>query len=161
MSGILIGQPAPQFSLPVTGGTTLSLPQCAGKKLILYFYAKDNTAGCTGEAREFAQLYEEFTALNALILGVSRDSIASHEKFKAKLALPFDLLSDSEGQVCELYGVLKEKNMYGKKRIGVERSTFLINEQGIITGVFRKVKAAGHARVVLDALKVHSVPESN
>lgn len=153
MSEILIGQPAPVFSLPVTGGTTLSLAQCAGKKVILYFYAKDNTAGCTGEAREFAELYADFTVLNTLILGVSRDSITSHEKFKAKLALPFDLLSDTDGQVCELYGVLKEKNMYGKKSIGVERSTFLINEQGVITGIFRKVKAAGHARVVLDALK--------
>ncbi len=152
MSEILIGQPAPVFNLPATGGTTLSLAECAGKKVVLYFYARDNTAGCTGEAREFAELHADFAALNVLILGVSRDSMITHEKFKAKWALPFDLLSDADGHVCELYGILKEKNMYGKKSIGVERSTFLINEQGVITGIFRKVKAAGHARAVLDTL---------
>lgn len=153
MSDIQIGQPAPAFRLPATGGTTLDLAQCAGESVVLYFYAKDNTAGCTGEAREFAELFAEFRALGVLVIGVSRDSIASHDKFKAKLNLPFDLLSDADGQICELYGVLKEKTMYGKKSIGIERSTFIINEHGIVTGIFRKVKAAGHARTVLETLQ--------
>ncbi|HWR43767.1 thioredoxin-dependent thiol peroxidase [Sporomusa sp.] len=147
------GQAAPDFTLPATGGNQVTLSQYQGKKVVLYFYSKDNTSGCTDEAREFRDMYEAITAAGAVILGVSKDSLETHEKFSAKHELPFLLLSDTDRVVCQLYGVFKEKNMYGKKVMGIERSTFIINEQGKITRVFRKVKVAGHAQAVLAALK--------
>jgi peroxiredoxin Q/BCP len=147
------GQAAPEFTLPATGGSTVSLSAYRGKKVILYFYSKDNTAGCTDEAREFREAYTDFLAAGAVILGISRDSLSTHEKFSAKHELPFPLLSDTDGMVCRLYGVLKEKNMYGKKVMGVERSTFVINEAGKLAYIFRKVKVAGHTQAVMGALK--------
>lgn len=124
-----------------------------GKKVILYFYPRDNTPGCTNEACAFRDNFSAINNLNALVLGVNRDSLNSHDKFIQKLNIPFVLLSDSEGEVCKLYDVLKEKNMYGKKSIGIERSTFIIDENGIVKKIFRKVKVDGHVEKVLEALK--------
>ncbi|KAB2952721.1 peroxiredoxin [Heliorestis acidaminivorans] len=144
-----IGQEAPDFTLPASDGSTFSLKSLRGQKVILYFYSKNNTAGCTKEAVEFRELYEEFKALNMVIIGISRDTVSSHQKFIAKHDLPFLLLSDEDRSVCDLYQVLKEKMMYGKKTIGVERSTFVIDADGLFQHIFRKVKAAGHAPEVL------------
>lgn len=152
MSELSTSAPAPDFTLPATGGTTVSLSAHRGKKVILFFYSKDNTAGCTNEVREFRDIHPEIIAAGAVVFGVSRDSVAAHEKFSAKLGLPYQLLSDADGAVCSLYGVIKEKNMYGKKVLGIERSTFVIDGDGHIARAFRGVKVAGHARAVLAAL---------
>lgn len=154
MDSLVVGALAPDFTLPASGGVAVSLAQYRGKKVVLYFYPKDNTPGCTQEACEFRDMHPQLTAANAIVVGVSRDSEAMHDKFIAKLSLPFVLLSDKEETVCRLYDVLKEKNMYGKKVIGIERSTFIIDEDGRLLYVFRKVKAAGHAAAVLAALTV-------
>ncbi|MDR3588972.1 MAG: peroxiredoxin [Negativicutes bacterium] len=153
MDEVSSGQPAPDFTLPATGGKPVSLSSYRGQRIVLFFYSKDNTSGCTAEVHEFGDLYNEIAAAGALVFGVSRDSLATHEKFSAKLQLPYPLLSDANGLVCRLYGVLKEKNMYGKKVLGVERSTFIIDAEGRIEQAFRKVKAAGHAGAVLAALQ--------
>ncbi len=134
-------------------GKEHSLSDYKGKNIVLYFYPKDNTAGCTTEACDFRDNIQSFHDLNAIILGVSRDSLASHDKFITKLSLPFVLLSDPDETVCKLYDVIKEKNMYGKKYMGVERSTFLINKEGILIEEFRKVRVKGHIEKVLDKLK--------
>ncbi|SHJ80820.1 peroxiredoxin Q/BCP [Clostridium amylolyticum] len=147
------GQIAPDFTLSGSDGKEHSLKDYRGKKVILYFYPKDNTPGCTNEAIAFKENTENLSGLNAVVLGVSRDSLASHEKFINKFGLPFVLLSDAESQVCELYGVLKEKNMFGKKSIGIERSTFVIDEEGKVIKEFRKVKVDGHINEVLEAVK--------
>lgn len=147
------GQMAPDFTLAGSDGKEHSLKDYRGKKVILYFYPKDNTPGCTNEAIAFKENTENLSGLNAVVLGVSRDSLASHEKFINKFGLPFVLLSDAESQVCELYGVLKEKNMFGKKSIGIERSTFVIDEEGKVIKEFRKVKVDGHINEVLEAVK--------
>ena len=148
-----IGTKAPDFTLPNQDGKEVSLSDFRGKKVVLYFYPKDNTAGCTTEACDFRDNIQNFHDLNAIILGVSRDSLASHDKFITKLSLPFVLLSDPDETVCKLYDVIKEKNMYGKKYMGVERSTFLINKEGILIEEFRKVRVKGHIEKVLDKLK--------
>ncbi|MCW2277259.1 peroxiredoxin [Heliophilum fasciatum] len=153
MADILAGQPAPLFTLPASDGSTVELAQLCGQYVVLYFYPKDNTPGCTLETRQFGELHEQFQAANAVILGISRDSIKSHQKFIEKLCTPFLLLSDSDSVVCTLYDVLKEKNMYGKKSIGVERTTVLIDPEGNVVQVWRKVKADGHAGAVLAALQ--------
>jgi peroxiredoxin Q/BCP len=145
---------APDFSAQATDDVVISLKDYRGKTVILFFYPKDNTAGCTAEVREFAQLCPQIAAAGAVVLGVSRDSVASHEKFKEKLELPYPLLSDAGEELCRLYDVLKLKNRYGKKVIGVERSTFIIDGAGRLVKEFRKVKALGHAAVVLAALQV-------
>lgn len=150
---IKIGETAPDFTLPEASGKEITLSQLRSKTVILYFYSKDNTAGCTNQALEFRDAYPEITSFNAVVLGVSRDSIFTHEKFQAKHQLPFILLSDTESYVSRLYDVIKLKNMYGKKVMGVERSTFIINPEGVITHVFRKVKVKGHAQVCLSVLK--------
>lgn len=142
-----------QFDLAMTGNQTFSLANLNDKWTVLYFYPRDNTAGCTLEAQEFSQLAPAFAQLGVQIIGVSRDSLASHEKFKEKYALAFDLLSDKESQLCTHYAVLKEKTLYGKKSIGIERSTFIINPQGQIIKEWRKVKSKGHAQIVLDFLQ--------
>lgn len=147
------GEIAPDFTLAGSDGKEHSLKDYRGKKVILYFYPKDNTPGCTNEAIAFKENTENLSGLNAVVLGVSRDSLASHEKFINKFGLPFVLLSDAESQVCELYGVLKEKNMFGKKSIGIERSTFVIDEEGKVIKEFRKVKVDGHINEVLEAVK--------
>lgn len=150
---IEINKLAPDFKLMGSDGKEHSLSDYKGKNIVLYFYPKDNTAGCTTEACDFRDNIQSFHDLNAIILGVSRDSLASHDKFITKLSLPFVLLSDPDETVCKLYDVIKEKNMYGKKYIGVERSTFLINKEGILIEEFRKVRVKGHIEKVLDKLK--------
>lgn len=150
---IEINKLAPDFKLMGSDGKEHSLSDYKGKNIVLYFYPKDNTAGCTTEACDFRDNIQNFHDLNAIILGVSRDSLASHDKFITKLSLPFVLLSDPDEIVCKLYDVIKEKNMYGKKYMGVERSTFLINKEGILIEEFRKVRVKGHIEKVLDKLK--------
>ena len=138
------------FSLPATGGQTFTLSAARGKHLVIYFYPKDNTPGCTTEAQQFRDLYPEFAKAGCEIVGVSRDSIKSHENFKAKFTLPFELLSDADETACNLFGVIKQKMMYGKQVRGIERSTFVIDKHGVLRHEWRKLKADGHAQKVLD-----------
>ena len=147
-----IGQPAPAFTLDTDTGTTVSLADFHGQNVVLYFYPKDDTSGCTTQASEFRDSMPRFARTNAVILGVSPDSVASHVKFKAKYELPFTLLADTEKVVAEAYGVWKEKSMYGKQYMGVERTTFLIDGTGVLRHVFEKVKPAGHADEVAKAV---------
>ncbi len=148
---VSVGQPVPAFSAETDEGPR-SLADFAGKRLVLYFYPKDDTSGCTSEAHQFRDDYLRFTVNNCDILGVSKDSIASHTKFRAKHNLPFPLISDPEGSLCAVFDVWKEKNMYGKKHMGIERSTFLIDEKGILVREWRKVKVSGHIVDILNAL---------
>jgi peroxiredoxin Q/BCP len=148
-----IGQPLADFSLPSTGGRTFRLADLRGQSVVLYFYPKDNTPGCTTEAAQFRDLYAEFVKCGATVWGISRDSLKAHENFKAKLGLPFELLSDADETVCRLFGVIKMKNLYGKPVRGIERSTFLIDKQGRLARAWRNVKADGHAAAVLEAVK--------
>ena len=147
------GEEAPDFTLQADDERKVSLKDCRGKKVVLFFYPKDWTPGCTREAIEFRDIAKEFEKEGAIILGVSRDSIRSHQKFKQKHELPFTLLSDPEGKVLDLYGVWKKKSLYGRTFMGTERTTFLIDEKGIVKKVYRKVKAKGHAQVCLLDLK--------
>ncbi|SHK59390.1 peroxiredoxin Q/BCP [Clostridium cavendishii DSM 21758] len=153
MSSIEINKKAPEFSLIGSDNNIHKLTDYRGKKVILYFYPKDNTPGCTTEACDFKEYFENLKDLNAIVLGVSRDSLASHDKFISKLGLPFILLSDENEELCKLYDVIKEKNMYGKKVLGIERSTFIIDEDGILIKEFRKVKVKGHVEEILNLLK--------
>lgn len=153
MAKIAVGKKVPDFKLPATGGTTIELKDLKGKRIVLYFYPKDSTPGCTTEGQEFRDLHGKFKRKNTVILGVSRDSLKSHENFKAKHDFPFALLSDSDEKLCQIFDVIKEKNMYGRKVFGVERSTFLIDENGVLREEWRKVKAKGHAQAVLDAVR--------
>ena len=148
-----IGQPAPDFSAPATGDQTLSLADFKGKHLVLYFYPKDSTPGCTQEGQDFRDLYSQFQAAGAEVLGVSREGIRSHENFRAKHAFPFHLLSDPDETVCQAYDVMKEKNMYGRKYMGVVRTTYLIDPKGKVAHRWDKVKVAGHEEDVLATLK--------
>ncbi|MEM6680625.1 MAG: thioredoxin-dependent thiol peroxidase [Pseudomonadota bacterium] len=147
-----VGENAPDFTLPGDGGQTISLAELKGKKVVLYFYPKDDTPGCTKEAIAFTQKKAEFEAAGAVIIGVSKDTVAKHDKFKAKHDLTIDLASDEAGDMIEAYGVWVEKNMYGKKYMGIERATYLIDAEGKIAEVWRKVKVPGHADKVLDAV---------
>jgi len=147
------GEEAPDFTLLADDGRKVSLKNYRAKKVVLYFYPKDGTPGCTREAIEFRDIAEEFEKGGAIILGVSKDSIKSHQKFKQKHELPFTLLSDPDGKVLDLYGVWKKKSLYGRTFMGTERTTFLIDEKGIVKKVYRKVKAKGHAQVCLLDLK--------
>jgi peroxiredoxin Q/BCP len=147
------GEEAPDFTLQADDERKVSLKDYRGKKVVLYFYPKDGTPGCTREAIEFRDIAKEFEKEGAIILGVSKDSIKSHRKFKQKHELPFTLLSDPEGKVLDLYGVWKKKSLYGRTFMGTERTTFLIDEKGIVKKVYRKVKANGHAQVCLLDLK--------
>lgn len=146
------GIKAPDFTLLNQDGESVTLSQYLGKKVILYFYPKDNTPGCTKQACGFAQLYPDFNEKGAVILGVSKDSVKSHKKFQEKYQLPFTLLSDPELHVIQAYDVWKEKNMYGKKVVGVVRTTYLINEEGIIEKAYTKVKAAQNPEDMLEVL---------
>ncbi len=148
-----VGTQAPEFSLPRDGGSTVSLSDFAGKNLVLYFYPKDDTSGCTAEAIAFNGLLEAFTADNTAILGVSADNVASHDKFKKKYDLNFPLASDETKTMLEAYGVWVEKSMYGKKYMGIERTTVLIDTSGKIAKTWNKVKVPGHADEVLEAAK--------
>jgi peroxiredoxin Q/BCP len=147
------GEAAPDFTLQADDGRTVSLRDYRGKKVVLYFYPKDGTSGCTREAIEFRDMAKEFAKEGAVILGVSKDSVASHQKFKQKHELPFTLLSDPEGKALDLYGVWKKKSLFGKTFMGTERTTFLVDEDGTVTKVYLKVKAKGHAQVCLLDLK--------
>ncbi|MGZ5863133.1 MAG: thioredoxin-dependent thiol peroxidase [Methyloceanibacter sp.] len=146
-----VGDKAPDFTLPTDGGGKVSLKDLKGKKLVLYFYPKDDTPGCTTEACGFRDALPDFSKVKAAIVGISKDSAASHDEFKTKFKLPFPLASDEDGKVCEAYGTWVEKSMYGKTYMGIERSTFLIDETGVIRNIWRKVKADGHAAEVLAA----------
>ena len=146
-----VGDKAPDFTLPNGDGGKTSLKALKGKTVVLYFYPRDDTSGCTAEACAFRDALPDFSKVKAVIVGISRDSVASHEKFKAKFDLPFPLASDEDGKVCQAYGVWVEKSMYGKKYMGIERSTFLIDAKGVIRNVWRKVKVNGHADEVLKA----------
>ena len=144
---------APDFTLPRDGGGTVTLSALRPKAVVLFFYPRDNTPGCTKEAIAFSGLKDTFEAAGATLLGISKDSVASHEKFRDKQALAVPLVSDAEAETCEAYGVWKEKSMYGKTFFGIERSTFLIDGKGRIARVWRKVKVPGHAEEVLEAVK--------
>jgi len=144
------GSQAPDFELPATRDGQVRLSDLRGKPVVLYFYPRDNTPGCTQEGQEFRDLYDRFTALGAEVLGVSRDSLKTHQNFAAKHDFPFPLLADTDESVVNAYGVLKEKTMYGKKVMGIERSTFVIDPDGIVRHAHRKVKVAGHAQQVLE-----------
>ena len=152
MPSISVGKKAPTFKLEGTAGAWAS-EDSGGKAVVLYFYPRDDTPGCTQEGEDFAASHAQFKKANAIVLGVSPDSVASHGKFKEKMSFPFDLLSDPEQKVCKLYDVIQEKSMYGKKYMGVERSTFLIDASGILRNEWRKVKVKGHAEAVLAAVK--------
>lgn len=147
------GKKAPQFTLISGDNKKVALKDFLGKKVVLYFYPKDNTSGCTTEACDFRDTHPNFKKVNAVVLGVSPDSIESHQKFSEKLELPFQLLSDPDKKVLEKYGVWKEKSMYGRKYMGVERTTFIIDEKGKIQKIFPKVKVKGHVEKVLEELK--------
>ena len=150
---VAVGKKVPAFSSLVTGGGNWKSSAAAGKNLVIYFYPRDNTPGCTLEGQAFRDLAPAFAKANTAVLGVSPDSVASHEKFKARFGLPFELLSDEEQQLCELFDVWREKSLYGRKFMGVERSTFLIDSTGVLRQEWRKVKVPGHAEAVLEAAK--------
>jgi len=153
MSKIKAGMKVPDFSLPATGGGTWRLKDAAGRKLVIYFYPRDLTSGCTRESQDFRDLNAAFRKAGVRVVGVSRDSLKSHEKFREKEKLPFDLLSDEEEKACKLFDVIKEKSLYGRKYLGIERSTFLIDGSGVLRQEWRKVKVPGHAEEVLEAAK--------
>lgn len=148
---VKLDRKVPAFSRPATGGKPFRLADAAGKKLVVYFYPRDNTTGCTKEGEAFRDLYPAFRKAGTVVVGISPDSVASHEKFKAKLSFPFELLADEDHSVCDLFGVFKEKSLYGRKYMGVERSTFLLDAGGVLKQEWRKVKVAGHAEAVLAA----------
>ncbi len=153
MSAPAMNRVVKNFKAVATGEQTIDLKSLRGKQVVLYFYPKDNTPGCTNESVDFAGLNAKFKRANTVIFGISRDSIASHEKFKAKYEMPFELLSDGDEALCGQFDVIKEKNMYGKKVMGIERSTFLIDADGKLRQEWRKVKVKGHADEVLEAAK--------
>ena len=147
------GAKAPAFSMPTDGGGTVALKDLKGQPVVLYFYPKDSTPGCTTEACAFRDLMPDFSKIDAAIVGVSKDSVKRHDNFKAKHDLPFTLASDADGDVCERYGVWVEKSMYGRTFMGIERATFLIDAKGVVRTIWRKVKVKGHADEVLEAVK--------
>lgn len=153
MTAPVLGAPLADFTLPATSGKTLALSELGGKFVVIYFYPKDSTPGCTQEGQDFRDLYGEFSQLGAEIFGVSRDSLKSHENFKCKQAFPFELVADTDETLCRLFDVIKQKNMYGKQVLGVERSTFLIDREGRLRQEWRKVSVKGHVQKVLEALR--------
>jgi peroxiredoxin Q/BCP len=153
MKAITLNNTIPDFTFTATSGVTQQLSDLKGQKIILYFYPKDCTSGCTQEGLDFSEHFKDFKKLNAVIFGISRESLKSHEKFKAEQAFPFELISDTNEQLCQLFNVMKEKSMYGKKYMGIERSTFIIDEQGLLIHEWRGVKVPGHVQEVLNFLK--------
>ncbi len=151
--GALLNKQCPSFALKNSDNREVTLESLKGKKVVLYFYPKDSTPGCTLEGQEFSRLHKDFQKENTVILGVSKDSVSSHDKFKCKYNFPFDLLADEEGKLCDAFDVIREKNMYGKKYMGIERSTFILDENQKIIGEFRKISLAGHAKFILDQIK--------
>jgi len=150
---VSVGKRVENFTLAATGAQNLSLRSFRGRSLIIYFYPKDNTSGCTREGQDFRDLYAQFTAAGTDILGVSRDSVRTHENFRNKHKFPFHLLSDSDETLCAQFGVIQEKSMYGRKFMGIVRSTFYLDAEGILLQEWRKVRVPGHAQAVLDAVK--------
>lgn len=148
-----VGQPVPSFDLPATGNKNLSMDSFKGKNLVLYFYPKDNTPGCTREGQDFRDHYAAFQKANTEIVGVSRDSVKVHENFCTKQSFPFDLISDADDTLCGLFDVIKEKNMYGRKYMGIERSTFLIDSKGVLREEWRKVRVPGHVEAILESVQ--------
>ncbi len=149
----MLTQPIPDFAVPSTGNKVFRLSEISGKNLVIYFYPKDDTPGCTTEGQEFRDAYSEFTSLGCEVVGVSRDSVKSHENFKMKMDFPFELLSDTDEAVCKLFNVIKIKNMYGKEVRGIERSTFVLDAKGISRREWRGVKVPGHVQEVLEFVK--------
>ena len=146
-----LGDKAPDFTLPTDGAGNVSLSKLNGKKVVLYFYPKDDTSGCTAEACGFRDSFPDYTGAGAVVIGISKDSVASHDKFKNKHNLPFILASDAGSDVCEKYGTWVEKSMYGRKYMGIERCTYLLDQEGVVRGVWHKVKVPGHVAQVLKA----------
>jgi peroxiredoxin Q/BCP len=157
MSSLKIGDKAPELLVEISGGKKISLAELSGNYIVLYFYPKDDTPGCTLEAIDFNELLHEFDSLNTIVLGISRDDLKSHDKFKGKYNLKFNLGSDMEGETCLKYAVWIEKSMFGKKYMGINRATFLIDPQGKIAHIWPKVSVEGHAREVLDKIRALSV----
>lgn len=153
MAAPAIDKPIPDLEVNATSERTFKLSDLRGRKLVLYFYPKDHTSGCTTEGRDFRDHHADFNKLNCEILGVSRDTLKTHENFRTKQDFPFDLISDGDEALCKLFDVIHEKTMYGKKHMGVVRSTFIIDEKGVLRKEYRKVKVAGHVEEVLDAVK--------
>ena len=151
MSKLKLATRVPDFSLPMTGGGTWSLKDASGRKLVIYFYPRDLTSGCTREAQDFRDLVKAFHEADTDIVGISRDSVASHDRFAAKESLPFPLLADTDEKVCRLFAVMKQKSLYGRKYVGVERSTFLLDQAGRLQQEWRNVKVPGHVEAVLEA----------
>ncbi len=153
MSQAKVGAPVPDLELSATDDQVFKLSDLRGKTVVLYFYPKDNTPGCTTEGQDFRDHYDEFNTLDTMILGVSKDSLQSHEQFKSKECFPFDLVSDPDERLCKAFDVIREKTLYGKKFMGIERSTFIIDKHGILRKEFRKVKVNGHVPAVLEVVK--------
>ena len=153
MSKVKIGNKVPTFTSILDDGSNLKSTDLSGKYVVIYFYPKDSTPGCTKEGEDFRDLHKFFEERDSLIFGVSRDSVASHEKFKKKYNFPFNLISDEDETLCNIFDVIKEKNMYGRKYMGIERSTFLIDKKGVMVHEWRKVKVKNHAQEVLDTLQ--------
>jgi|TARA_B100000953_G_scaffold102360_1_gene83985 peroxiredoxin Q/BCP len=152
MAKVSLGKAIPDFKGKITNDLIIKFSDYKGQNIVIYFYPKDNTPGCTKEGEDFRDYFEDFKKNNTIILGVSRDSVASHDKFTCKYNFPFKLISDEDEKVCKLFDVIKEKNMYGRKYMGIERSTFLINHEGTLVKEWRKVKVKGHVEQVLGAL---------
>ncbi len=153
---VSVGKRVENFTLPATGDQNLSLSDFKGRSLVIYFYPKDNTSGCTREGEDFRDLYSQFTKAGAEILGVSRDSVKTHENFRNKHRFPFHLLSDSDELLCKQFDVIHEKKLYGRTYMGIERSTFLLDSSGVLRVEWRKVRVPGHAEAVLEALKARA-----
>lgn len=152
----MLNLPIENFTATATSGNTIQLADLTGQQVVLYFYPKDNTPGCTTEGQDFRDLHDQFTAANTVVFGVSRDSLRTHENFKAKHGFPFELISDPEEILCKQFDVIKLKKLYGKEHFGIERSTFLIDATGVLRNEWRKVKVAGHAAAVLSAAQTLS-----
>ena len=152
MTKVSLGKTIPEFKGRITNDLIIKFSDYKGQNIVIYFYPKDNTPGCTKEGEDFRDYFQDFKKNNTIIIGVSRDSVASHDKFTCKYNFPFKLISDEDEKVCKLFDVIKEKNMYGRKYMGIERSTFLINHDGILVNEWRKVKVKGHVEQVLGAL---------
>ena len=150
---LTIGDKAPDFTIATDGGGTFCLSEMMGHNVIIYFYPKDDTPGCTKEACDFRDSLPDFSKLSSKIIGVSKDTVAKHDKFKSKYELPFTLGADVEGAVCEAYGTWVEKSMYGRQYMGIERATFLVDKEGVVQGIWRKVKVKGHVEEVLAAVQ--------
>jgi thioredoxin-dependent peroxiredoxin len=149
---VAVDQPVPDFTAPATGGE-FTLSSLRGKKVVLFFYPKDNTPGCTQESLQFRDHYDQFKAVGAEVIGISRDSVRSHDNFKAKLELPYTLVSDADEAICTLFNVIKMKKMYGKEVRGIERSTFLLDAKGVLRQEFRGIKVPGHVEAIVDAVQ--------